>query len=58
MTGLLGALSLWSYVWLYTPMKYRSPHAMIVGAVPGALPPLMGWTAVTGSSGWAGCRCS
>jgi protoheme IX farnesyltransferase len=48
MTGLLGALALWSYVWLYTPLKYRSPHAMIVGAVPGALPPLMGWTAVTG----------
>jgi protoheme IX farnesyltransferase len=48
MTGLLGALALWSYVWLYTPLKYRSPHAMVVGAVPGALPPLMGWTAVTG----------
>jgi protoheme IX farnesyltransferase len=47
-TGLLGALALGSYVWLYTPLKFRSPHAMIVGAVPGALPPLMGWTAVTG----------
>jgi protoheme IX farnesyltransferase len=47
-TGLLGALSLWSYVWIYTPMKFRSPFAMVVGAVPGALPPLMGWTAVTG----------
>jgi protoheme IX farnesyltransferase len=54
MTGLLGALSLWSYVWLYTPMKFKSPHAMIVGAVPGALPPLMGWTAVTGTLGWGG----
>ena len=54
MTGLLGALSLFSYVWLYTPMKYRSPHAMIVGAAPGALPPLMGWTAVTGTLGWGG----
>ena len=31
MTGLLGAVSLWSYVWLYTPLKYRSPHAMVVG---------------------------
>jgi heme o synthase len=47
-TGLLGALSLFVYVWLYTPMKFKSPYAMIVGAVPGALPPLMGWTAVTG----------
>jgi protoheme IX farnesyltransferase len=48
MTGLLGTVSLWTYVWLYTPLKYRTPHAMVVGAVPGALPPLMGWTAVTG----------
>jgi len=47
-TGLLGALALGSYVWLYTPLKFKTPHAMIVGAVPGALPPLMGWTAVTG----------
>lgn len=53
-TGLLGALSLFSYVWLYTPLKYKTPHAMIVGAVPGALPPLMGWTAVTGQVGWGG----
>jgi protoheme IX farnesyltransferase len=47
-TGLLGAISLASYVWLYTPLKFKSPLAMVVGAVPGALPPLMGWTAVTG----------
>jgi heme o synthase len=47
-TGLLGTLALWSYVWVYTPLKYRSPAALIVGAVPGALPPLMGWTAVSG----------
>jgi protoheme IX farnesyltransferase len=53
-TGLLGALSLFSYVWLYTPMKFKSPHAMVLGAVPGALPPLMGWTAVTGSIGLGG----
>jgi protoheme IX farnesyltransferase len=53
-TGLLGAISLLSYVWLYTPLKFKSPHAMIVGAVPGALPPLMGWTAVTGHVGLPG----
>jgi protoheme IX farnesyltransferase len=41
-------------VWLYTPLKLVSPHAMIVGAVPGALPPLMGWTAVTGTLGAGG----
>lgn len=49
LTGLLGALALVSYVWVYTPLKQRSPKALLVGAVPGALPPLMGWTAATGS---------
>lgn len=47
-TGFLGALALASYVLVYTPMKTRSPAALLIGAVPGALPPLMGWTAVTG----------
>ncbi|MEZ4394916.1 MAG: UbiA family prenyltransferase [Polyangiales bacterium] len=37
-----------SYVLVYTPMKTRTPAALYVGAVPGALPPLMGWTAATG----------
>lgn len=49
LTGLLGALALLSYVVVYTPMKQRSPVALMVGAVPGALPPLMGWTAATGT---------
>jgi protoheme IX farnesyltransferase len=48
MTGLVGLFALVSYVWVYTPMKVVSPSALLVGAVPGALPPLMGWTAVTG----------
>jgi protoheme IX farnesyltransferase len=47
-TALLGALALLSYVLVYTPLKTRSPAALYVGAVPGALPPLMGWTAATG----------
>lgn len=47
LTGLLGAIALVSYVAIYTPMKQISPVALLVGAVPGALPPLMGWTAVT-----------
>ncbi len=47
-TGLLGAAALVSYVWVYTPMKRVSPKALLVGAVPGAVPPLLGWTAVTG----------
>jgi protoheme IX farnesyltransferase len=47
-TGVLGLLALASYVVIYTPMKTSSPLALIVGAVPGALPPLMGYAAVTG----------
>jgi protoheme IX farnesyltransferase len=53
-TGLLGTLALFSYVWLYTPLKFKTPHALVVGAVPGALPPLMGWTAATEQIGAGG----
>ncbi|MGB8329756.1 MAG: heme o synthase [Polyangiales bacterium] len=48
-TGTLGLVALLSYVAIYTPMKQHTPAALFVGALPGALPPLMGWTAVTGS---------
>ena len=48
LTAALGVVALVSYVAIYTPLKLRSPKALLVGAVPGALPPLMGWTAVTG----------
>lgn len=48
-TGLLAAIALVSYVWVYTPMKQVSPAALLVGSIPGAMPPLMGWTAATGS---------
>jgi protoheme IX farnesyltransferase len=48
LTGLLAAVAIVSYVTVYTPMKQRSGLALFVGAVPGAIPPLMGWTAVTG----------
>jgi len=54
LTGSLGFLALVSYVAAYTPLKPRSPGAMLVGAVPGSLPPLMGWTAVTGRIGTGG----
>ena len=54
LTGSLGFLALVSYVAAYTPLKPRSPMAMLVGAIPGALPPLMGWTAVTGRIGAGG----
>ncbi len=48
LTALLAFLALATYVAVYTPMKQRSTLALFVGAVPGAIPPLMGWTAVTG----------
>ena len=44
-----GLAAIASYVVLYTPMKFHSPHAVIVGALPGAIPPLLGWAAVTGN---------
>ena len=48
-TAALGAAALAIYVLAYTPLKAVHPSALIVGAVPGAIPPLMGWTAVTGT---------
>jgi protoheme IX farnesyltransferase len=47
-TAALGLLALVLYVGVYTPMKQRSHWATWVGAVPGAMPALMGWTAATG----------
>jgi protoheme IX farnesyltransferase len=44
----LGALTLLSYLFLYTPLKKRTPWATVVGAVPGALPPMIGWAAASG----------
>jgi protoheme IX farnesyltransferase len=48
LTALLALIALVSYVAVYTPMKRRSSLALFVGAVPGAIPPLMGWTTATG----------
>ena len=56
LTAFLGVSALVSYVILYTPLKKISSLCTIVGAVPGAIPPLMGWTAVQnqiGPEGWA-----
>ena len=46
LTALLGALTLLSYVFIYTPLKRCTSLCTIVGAIPGAVPPVMGWTAV------------
>ena len=48
LTAALATLALFTYVAVYTPMKQHSSAALFVGAVPGAIPPLMGWTAATG----------
>lgn len=53
-TTIVGVVAILSYVLVYTPMKYKHPIALFVGAIPGAVPPLMGWTAVTGSYDAAG----
>lgn len=45
LTGFLASATLVSYIFLYTPLKRITPLSTIVGALPGALPPVMGWTA-------------
>lgn len=47
LTALLGLVVIVGYVFLYTPMKTRTSLSTVVGAIPGAMPPLMGWTAAS-----------
>lgn len=49
MTGYIALFSLISYAFIYTPLKRVSPIAVFVGAFPGAVAPMLGWVAVTGS---------
>lgn len=49
LTAFLGLIAFVSYVLLYTPLKQKSTMALWIGAIPGALPPLMGWTAAMNS---------
>lgn len=56
LTGFLGAVTLASYLFVYTPMKRMTPLNTLIGAIPGALPPLMGWAAAYGEvtlAGWS-----
>src|SRR5437899_1223393 len=56
LTSVIGAVTLVSYLFVYTPLKRRTWLNTAIGAVPGALPPLMGWTAARGElsgEGWA-----
>ncbi|HKP96642.1 MAG TPA: heme o synthase [Fibrobacteria bacterium] len=54
LTAFLGGLTLVLYAAVYTPMKRMSSLNTLVGAIPGALPPLMGWTAAQDSLGLGG----
>jgi protoheme IX farnesyltransferase len=49
--SLLAITTLLSYLFLYTPLKRRTPLCILVGAFPGAMPPLIGWTAASGRLG-------
>lgn len=56
LSGLVTTLTVVSYLFAYTPLKRQSPLCTLVGAVPGALPPVTGWVAATGELGagaWA-----
>ncbi|GAB4024119.1 MAG: hypothetical protein Fur0010_27450 [Bdellovibrio sp.] len=48
LTSILAAIATLLYVCAYTPLKQKSELAVYVGAIPGAIPPLLGWTTVTG----------
>lgn len=54
LTAALGAVSIALYVFAYTPLKPRTHLATAIGAIPGAIPPLAGYTAVTGNIEVAG----
>ena len=49
LTTILSVVSMILYGFVYTPLKRVGPVAVFVGAIPGALPPLLGWVAATGS---------
>ena len=56
LTAVLGAVTLGSYLFIYTPLKRVTTLNTAIGAIPGALPPLMGWTAARGeisAAGWS-----
>lgn len=50
-TAMFGAISIFLYVSLYTPLKTKTPLSVFVGAFPGAIPFMLGWVAATGNFG-------
>lgn len=51
LASLLAVLTLLSYLLIYTPLKRKTPLCVLVGAFPGAAPPLIGWAAASGTLG-------
>ena len=49
LSAIIGILTLASYLFLYTPLKRVSPHSTTIGAIPGAMPPLIGFAAAAGT---------
>jgi protoheme IX farnesyltransferase len=47
LSGWLGFIALVSYAFVYTPLKRVTPFAVLVGAIPGAIPPMLGWVAIS-----------
>jgi len=45
LTGILAAVTFSTYIFLYTPLKRITPYSTLIGAIPGALPPVLGWAA-------------
>jgi protoheme IX farnesyltransferase len=54
LTGILSLFSLLIYVFIYTPSKKITPFSVLIGAIPGALPPLLGWVAAKNQIGLEG----
>jgi heme o synthase len=48
LASMLAVLTLLTYLFLYTPLKRKTPWCVLVGAFPGAMPPLIGWAAASG----------
>lgn len=51
LTATITFISMLLYGFVYTPLKSRTPLSVLVGAIPGALPPMIGWVAETGTLG-------
>jgi heme o synthase len=52
LSAAIGLVTLLCYLFVYTPLKRRSPHSTTVGSVPGAMPPLIGFAAASGTLTW------